>query len=268
MIKKLIKILKITEDKNLNNQKRFLIHKKNLKNKKMLQTCYSDFYNEILESEKLYKGKDYSNNKKIRLELGSGVGFIKKYDKKIITSDVVHNQFTDRVIDANKLPFKKEKIGSIFGIFCFHHFKDPLNFLKDIEKKLMKGGLCILIEPYYGPLASLIYKKVHKTEYFDKNEKFNFKIKGKTAMEKANQALSYIYFVKHKKKTHKKFPKLKIVHISVFNNYLRFLISGGLNFKKILPDIFLLPIKIFEKILTPLKKIFGIHYLIVIKRVK
>lgn len=87
-------------------------------------------------------------------------------------------------------------------------------------------------------------------------------------MEKANQALSYIYFVKHKKKTHKKFPKLKIVHISVFNNYLRFLISGGLNFKKILPDIFLLPIKIFEKILTPLKKIFGIHYLIVIKRVK
>ena len=43
----------------------------------MLQTCYSDFYNKILESEKLYKGKDYSNNKKIRLELGSGVGFIK-----------------------------------------------------------------------------------------------------------------------------------------------------------------------------------------------
>ena len=48
----------------------------------------------------------------------------------------------------------------------------------------MKGGLCILIEPYYGPLASLIYKKVHKTEYFDKNEKFNFKIKEKRRWRK------------------------------------------------------------------------------------
>ena len=33
----------------------------------------------------------------------------------------------------------------------------------------------------------------------------------------------------------------EIVHTSVFDNYLRFLISGGLNFKKILPDIFLIP---------------------------
>ena len=48
----------------------------------MLQTCYSDFYNKNFESEKLYKGKDYSNNKKIRLELDS-LGFIKKYIKKL-----------------------------------------------------------------------------------------------------------------------------------------------------------------------------------------
>ena len=47
--------------------------------------------------------------------------------------------------------------------------------------------------------GSLIYKKVHKTEYFDKNEKFNFKIKGKTAWRKPIRPKLY-FFVKHKKK--------------------------------------------------------------------
>ena len=128
--------------------------------------------------------------------MGSGVGFIKNFDKDIITSDVVYNRFTDKIINANRMPYKKNEIDSIFGIFCFHHFRDPFNFLKSIQTKLKIGGLCILIEPYYGPLASIIYKRVHKTEYFDAKEAFNIKIKNKTSMEKANQALSYIYFIR------------------------------------------------------------------------
>ena len=87
-------------------------------------------------------------------------------------------------------------------------------------------------------------------------------------MESANQALSYIYFVKHKKKFNKEFPKLKIVHTSIFNNYLRFILSGGLNFQKLLPDFLIFFVKFLEIIISPFKKIFGIHYIIVIKRIK
>ena len=197
--------------------------------------------------------------------MGSGVGFIKNFDKDIITSDVVYNRFTDKIINANRMPYKKNEIDSIFGIFCFHHFRDPFNFLKSIQTKLKIGGLCILIEPYYGPLASIIYKRVHKTEYFDAKEAFNIKIKNKTSMEKANQALSYIYFIRDRKKFYKKFPRLKIIHTSVFDNYLRFLFSGGLNFKKLLPDFLISLVKFLELILSPLKKVLGIHYIIVVK---
>lgn len=254
---------KIVNNVNLNNNQRFEEHKKNLDKKKMLKSCYSDFYEEILEKEKKFT-KNTSDN--IRLELGSGVGFIKDFDKTIITSDVVSNQFTDIIVDANQIPFEKNKISSIFGIFCFHHFKDPFNFLKDIEEKLVVGGLCILIEPYYGVLARFIYKRIHKSEYFDQNEDFNFKVKDKTSMEKANQALSYIYFVKNREKFIENFPRLEIIHTSVFGNYLRFIFSGGLNFRKLLPDFLTEFIKIIEKIFFPLKKIFGIHYLIIIKK--
>ncbi len=263
MIKNFFKKLKITQDTNLNNEERFIKHKKILENKQMLKSCYTDFYEKILKLEKKYSKKKGTK----RIELGSGVGFFKKYDKSIITSDVVYNRFTDKIIDADKLNFKRDSIDSIFGIFCFHHFKNPLNFLKNLENKLKPGGLCILIEPYYGPLASLIYKNVHENEYFDVNEKINFKVKNKTAMKKANQALSYIYFIKNRKKFDKKFSKLKIYEEYVFNNYLRFLFSGGLNFKKILPDFLTILIKIVEKIFNPFKNIFGIHHLIVIKKI-
>lgn len=263
MFKKIIEKLKIVKNTNLNDEERFIIHKKNLDNKKILKSCYNEFYTKILQVEKKYSN-NINNN--LRIELGSGVGFIKKFDKKIITSDVIKNKFTDRVINANDIPYKNKTISSIFGIFCFHHFRDPHKFLIDIEKKLKPGGLCILIEPYYGLFASVIYKRIHKTEYFNIHEKINHKIKNKTAMENANQALSYIYFIKNKKKFNKTYLKLEILETYIFNNYLRFLLSGGLNFKQLIPNGIIFLILIIEKILSPFKKIFGIHYLIVLRR--
>ena len=41
-------------------------------------------------------------------------------------------KFTDKIIDGNQMPYGDNEINSIFGIFCFHHFKDPFNFLKDL----------------------------------------------------------------------------------------------------------------------------------------
>ena len=265
LIKNLFHKFNVTKNIKLDDQERFVFHKKILENKKILKSCYSEFYEKILFYEKKFKTK---TNDQIRIELGSGIGFIKKIDKNIITSDVVYNKFTDKIIDANNIPYKKNSIDSIFGIFCFHHFKNHLDFLKDIERKLKVGGLCILIEPYYGPLASIVYKNVHSSEYFNKSEKFGHKPKNKNSMYKANQALSYIYFVREREKISKMFPKLKIVHMSIFNNYLRYFFSGGLNFKKLLPDFLLFFVRCLEFILYPFIKLFGIHYIIVIKKLK
>lgn len=265
LIQNIFNKLDITKNFKLDGEERFVLHKKILENKKMLKSCYSEFYEKILFYEKKFKTK---KNDQIRIELGSGIGFIKKIDKNIITSDVVYNKFTDKIIDANKLPYEKESIDSIFGIFCFHHFKKPLVFFKEIEKKLKIGGLCILIEPYYGPLASLVFKNAHSSEYFDKSEAYGFETKNKSSIDKANQALSYIYFIREKKKFEEMFPNLEIVHTSLLNNYLRFFFSGGLNFKKLLPDFLLFFIRCIEFILYPFIRLLCINYIIVIRKVK
>ena len=107
MIKKFFNNLNIAQISDLNDEERFLFHKKVLESKQMLKSCYSDFYEKILKIEKKY---GENKNKDIRLELGSGVGFIKNFDKEIITSDVVYNRFTDKTINANEIPYGENKI--------------------------------------------------------------------------------------------------------------------------------------------------------------
>ena len=63
MIEKFIKSLNISDISNLNNEERFLVHKRNLENKKMLQSCYSDFYKKIFQMETEYG--EINNQKKI-----------------------------------------------------------------------------------------------------------------------------------------------------------------------------------------------------------
>jgi len=55
-------------------------------------------------------------------------------------------------------------------------------------------------------------------------------------MEGANQALSYIVFKRDVHLFLKKYPQLELVEQKVFSNYLRYLLSGGLNFRQILPS--------------------------------
>ena len=62
MIEKFIKSLNISDISNLNNEERFLVHKRNLENKKMLQSCYSDFYQKIFQMETEYG--EINNQKK------------------------------------------------------------------------------------------------------------------------------------------------------------------------------------------------------------
>ena len=57
MIKKFFNNLNIAQITNLNNEERFLFHKKVLENKKMLKSCYSDFYEKIINIEKKFRKK-------------------------------------------------------------------------------------------------------------------------------------------------------------------------------------------------------------------
>ena len=236
------------------------IHREILDEKKMLRKVFAKFYDKCIESD-----NKFLTGEGIRIEIGAGTSFFKSKYPEILSSDIKHSKNLDMVVDAMNMPFDDNSVRTVYGINCFHHFPYPEKFFSELSRCLCKGGGCILIEPYYGMAASYIYKNIFTTETFNKNQQYWDNSKN-TVMTGANQALSYIVFVRDHKKFETKFPALEIVHQEPLNNYMEYLLSGGLNFKQLCPT-FLLPfIHFVEFLLQPFIKLFALHYLIVIRK--
>ena len=107
--------------------------------------------------------------------------------------------------------------------------------------------------------------KLKMTAGFDKQMPgWNVPMEG--PMNGANQALSYIVFDRDKKIFADKFPQLEIVHQAPLSNYLRYLMSGGLNFRQLAPNSFIPVLKGVERLLYPVQRQLALHHLIAVRR--
>ena len=163
------------------------------------------------------------------------------------------------------MPFEDKSIRAIYGINCFHHLPDPDKFFKELVRVLDNAGGCVLIEPFYGFAARRFYKKLFDAETFDPAQKV-WKNETQGFMVGANQALSYIVFKRDKILFEKLYPNLEIVLQKPLNNYLRYLFSGGLNFRQVLPAFFSPFIFLIELLLYPINSVFALHQVIVIRK--
>lgn len=239
------------------------IHSKVLYEKPMMREVFSEFYDMCIALDKKY----FSDSKAKRVEIGAGVSFFKKKHPEILSTDIKNAENLDMVVDAQNMPFEDKSVRAIYGINCFHHFPNPNLFFNELERVLDTGCGCVLIEPYYGAVASRFYKKIFDTETFDMTQK-EWVNESLGYMNGANQALSYIVFTRDKKKFEMLYPNLEIVIQKPLYNYMRYLLSGGLNFRQIVPSVFSPVIKLFELVLRPFNTIFALHHVIVIRKKK
>lgn len=237
------------------------IHSKVLYEKPMMREVFSEFYDVCIGLDKKY----FSDSKAKRVEIGAGVSFFKKKYPEIISTDIKKAENLDMVVDAQNMPFENNSIRAIYGINCFHHFPNPDLFFNELDRVLEKGCGCILIDPYYGTIAKRFYKKIFDTETFDMTQK-EWVNESLGFMNGANQALSYIVFKRDKEKFEKRYPDLEIVIQKPLNNYMRYILSGGLNFRQILPSFFSPVIKFFEFLFIPFNSIVALHHIIVIRK--
>jgi SAM-dependent methyltransferase len=250
------------ENVDINTADRIAIHREILFSKKFMTEVFNEFYKICIELDKKYFTGDG-----LRVEIGSGSGQFKKYYPDIITTDIVPSPYIDKVLDAQNMDYENSSIHAIYGINCFHHLLEPDKFLKESSRVLKPGGGCILIDPYHGPFSNIVHTYIHAQEHFDKKQQaWETHMDKMGTMSGANQALSYIVFVRDKECFLRKFPPLEIVKILPLNNYLRYLLSGGLNFKQLVPDSFSPVIKLVERILSPLSKTLALHYVIVLRK--
>ena len=235
------------------------VHRKIMLEKPLMNKVFREFYDQCINLD-----KEYFKGVGDRIELGAGVSFFKEVYPEIISTDIKKAENLDRVLDALDMDLEGDSVRAFYGLNCFHHFPEPRKFFKELDRTLVEGGGCVLIEPYYGPIASKMYKDLFDTEIFDKGQKEWESNSG--FMLGANQALSYMVFTRDKKQFEKEFPNLEIVETKIMNNYLKYLISGGLNFRVLLPNFMNPVISLFEFLLRPFNKVLGLHYAVVIRK--
>jgi hypothetical protein len=85
-------------------------------------------------------------------------------------------------------------------------------------------------------------------------------------MNGANQALSYIVFSRDRALFTQRYPQLEIVQEAPLTNYVRYLVSGGLNFRQLAPDFVIPMLKLVEDLLYPLRRQLALHHVIVVRR--
>ena len=145
-------------------------------------------------------------------------------------------------------------------------FRSPRASSSELERVLVPGGGAVLLEPYHGPLASLLYKRLFRSEGFDKRFP-DWETPATGPMNGANQALSYIVFVRDRDRFQRSFRALRIVHEAPVGNYLRYLVSGGLNFRQLLPNAATALLAGMERAVASCNRWLALHHVIVLQKV-
>ena len=234
-----------------------------LKRKKILRELFESFYQELDFIDKAY----FSQASGRCLEIGSGSSLIKETYPDVITSDIKNLPHVDKVFSALKMPFSDNYLRSIYGINVFHHLRDPSGFFNEASRVLRPGGGMILIEPYYGPFATVLLKHLHSSEGFDPYYPTWETHEPTGPLSNANQALSYIVFKREVQRFNDEFPEFEIL-LDKPHTHIWYLLSGGVNFRQLAPDYMTRFIRNIEKVLAPLNPWLAILHTIVIRKRK
>jgi len=232
-----------------------LLHAEIVQKKPFLKKLYIDFYTQ-------FKNLIPEPETKVLVELGSGGGFIKEVIDSVITSDILELPNVDKVFSALDMPFEDTSIDAFFMFDVLHHITDPGAFLKEALRCLKPSGKIVMIEPANTLWARFIYKNFHH-ELFDPEAQWELQKLG--PVSHGNGAIPWIIFSRDRRIFEKEFPRLRIVRIRN-HTPLRYLLSGGLTLRQLLPSFMYPIIKATEYILSPLNNLLGMFQTIELEK--
>jgi SAM-dependent methyltransferase len=220
--------------------------------KKIYLTWYSSFLKVIPE---LPEGKI--------LEIGSGGGFLKMLDSRIITSDILSSVNCDMTFSAEAMPFEDNSLSAIFMIDVLHHIPDCSKFFAEAQRILKPGGKIVMIEPANTIFSRFIYTNFHHENFDPQTLDWKFPTSG--PLSGANGALPWIVFSRDYESFKILFPNLDKEKMKLHTPFA-YLISGGLTLKSLLPGWMYHPFHCFEILISPLNRWVGMFQTIIVKK--
>ncbi len=198
------------------------------------------------------------------LEIGSGAGFMQEYISGLIRSDTLPLPGVKKVDACLSLPFADRQLRGIIMANTFHHLRDCETFLREASRCLQTGGAIVMLEPWPTAWSHFVYQKLH-SESFDVNA-LKWQLEGNRPLSDANGALPWIVFVRDKNRFQSLFPQLIIEHIELTMPF-RYMLSGGISMRNLVPN-FTFPFwKTCEQLLHPLLPYTAMFAYIVVRKV-
>jgi SAM-dependent methyltransferase len=244
----------------IDGPERLAAHRSVLLRKAMIRGVFEEFHQLFRRLDQRWLSGDGSV-----IELGAGVYPVKSTFPEVMATDFVAGPGLDRTLDAQAMDLPDASVRAFYLQNVFHHFPRPEEFLAELARVLVPGGGAILIEPFHGPLASWLYPRLFASEGFDKRA-VSWRADVAGPMSGANQALSYLVFKRDWSRFQGENPRLDLVHRETLSNYVRYVASGGLNFRALLPDATIPMLRALEWTLSPLRAWFALHHAIVLRK--
>lgn len=241
---------------------RIRVHREIVARKPLLREVFTEVYSHCHELDlHLLSGEG------ARVEVGAGSSFMADVLPGVRSSDVGFERHLALAADAQRLPFRDETLRAVYGINCFHHFPEPDRFFSELTRALVPGGGAVLVDPYFGPVARWFYSRLFEQEHFNPAQgSWSADPGALTTMRGANQALSYIVFVRDRELLLRGHPDLEVVHQAPLGNALRYLLSGGVNFRSLWPAAGAGILRRLEAPWALGRPAFALHHAIVVRK--
>ena len=232
------------------------MHSAIIQQKTFLKRIYTEFYKEFKKVGNEFPGG-------LLVELGSGGGFIKTVIPNVVTSDIISSSIVDMQFSALNMPFGDETVDAFFMLDVLHHLDDVFTFFKGLDRCLKVGGKTVMIEPANSFWSRFVYKNFHH-EPFDPSVGWSLKETGR--LSSANGAIAWIVFFRDRMWFQKEFPRLKIIKLKSHTPF-RYLVSGGVSMRQLLPSFTYDIIRGIEILLSPFNRYIGMFLTIEIMKV-
>jgi len=252
----LLRFIKEPKSNALDAPETTLQHRDIILRKPFLRKLYVEWYKSFVKIiPQLPEGK--------LLEIGAGGGFLKDLCPSVITSDILPLSNCDMTFSAENMPFEDNSISAIFMIDVLHHIPDCELFFAEAQRVLIHGGIIFMIEPANTNFSRFIYKNLHHEPFKTDVTEWNFPSSG--PLSDANGALPWIIFSRDLPVFQNIFNQLELKKIKLHTPF-RYLITGGLSYKSIVPGWSFTFVTWAEYLLFPIYKWFAMFQTITVSK--
>jgi SAM-dependent methyltransferase len=182
------------------------------------------------------------------LELGSGAGFLGDFVPDLITSEIFPCADVRVILDGMALPFSEASLRGLVMTDVLHHVPAARRLFAEAARCVRPGGVLVCIEPWVTLWSRLVYTHLHHEPFCPDAAAWEFPPRG--PLSGANGALPWIIFERDRAQFEREFPEWHIQEIDRMMPF-RYLVSGGVSLRSLMPGCTFSMWWGFEKLLQP-----------------